>query len=59
MIAEKCQAALAAPIPYKDHTLRIGLSIGSARFPTDATTAAALLAHADQAMYHAKHGRNT
>jgi len=57
LIAGKCEAALADPIPYQGHDLRVGLSIGAACYPDDGDTAEALLARADQAMYRVKHGR--
>lgn len=38
-------------------TLQVGASVGVARFPQDGVDAAALLAHADQAMYAAKQHR--
>lgn len=43
-----------APIRYKDKQLRVGASIGIARFGPDLKTAKDLLAGADQAMYAAK-----
>jgi GGDEF domain-containing protein len=46
--------ALSDPIQAGDHTLRIGASVGSARYPSDGPDAAALLKHADAAMFRAK-----
>jgi diguanylate cyclase (GGDEF)-like protein/PAS domain S-box-containing protein len=46
--------ALSDPIQAGDHTLRIGASVGSARYPSDGPDAATLLKHADAAMFRAK-----
>jgi len=46
--------ALSEPIQAGDHTLRVGASVGIARYPSDGTDATALLKHADTAMYRAK-----
>jgi diguanylate cyclase (GGDEF)-like protein/PAS domain S-box-containing protein len=46
--------ALSDPIQAGDHTLRIGASVGSARYPLDGPDAATLLKHADAAMFRAK-----
>ncbi len=59
-MAEVLQAALADDVVIDDHRLHIGLSIGVAIFPTDGSTATALLANADAALYRAKaEGRGT
>jgi diguanylate cyclase (GGDEF)-like protein/PAS domain S-box-containing protein len=46
--------ALSEPIQVGEHTLRIGASVGSARYPLDGPDAATLLKHADAAMFRAK-----
>lgn len=46
--------AIDAPIPFGERQLRIGASIGAARFPDDADNASALLKNADIALYRAK-----
>ncbi len=52
--------SLAKPIAWKDRQLEISCSIGIAIFPDDADTVETLIAHADSAMYQAKHdGRST
>ncbi|ENO86916.1 sensor domain-containing diguanylate cyclase [Thauera linaloolentis] len=48
---------IARPQPYGEHGLTVGASIGTACFPADGETSAALLAHADRAMYASKRGR--
>ena len=48
-------AAFTDAIEIGGHSLRIGLSIGVAIYPTDATDPASLLANADAALYRAKH----
>jgi len=48
---------ICAPIEYEGSTLRVGASIGTARFPADGSTIKALLAHADRAMYATKQKR--
>ena len=59
-MAEALQGALAADVVVDDHHLHVALSIGVAIFPTDGSTAAALLANADAALYRAKaDGRGT
>src|SRR5690606_33123623 len=45
---------ISAPIQFEGHTLQVGASIGSARFPTDGSTMKKLMAKADQAMYAKK-----
>jgi len=47
--------AIAAPIKVEDITITIGASVGFATSPQDGRTAAALLRHADAAMYRLKH----
>lgn len=46
--------ALSEPFQAGDHTLRIGASVGSARYPSDGPDAPTLLKHADAAMFRAK-----
>jgi len=48
---------ISAPIEYEGSTLRVGASIGTARFPADGSTIKALLANADRAMYATKQKR--
>ena len=50
-------AAVEEPLECEGRVLRVGVSIGTARFPDDGTTGVELLAHADQAMYAAKQAR--
>lgn len=57
LIAEKCRAAMALPIPFAGQSLTVGLSIGVACYPKDGTSADELLWRADQAMYCAKKGQ--
>jgi two-component system cell cycle response regulator len=45
-----------APFEKDGHVLRVGVSIGVATFPSDATEAEALFQRADEAMYRAKQG---
>lgn len=60
--AERVAAAiveqLARPFQIDGHELNISTSIGISLFPNDAQTGDELLAHADNAMYHAKASRN-
>ena len=59
-VAERLVASIGEPIPYKDTTLSVGLSIGIACTPQDGDRPDALLSSADQALYRAKAaGRNT
>lgn len=59
-VAEKIIRALGEPFQIEDHTLSIGVSIGIAVFPDDATDPDALMRSADNAMYAAKAAsRNT
>jgi diguanylate cyclase (GGDEF)-like protein len=53
-LARHVLAALAAPLVLEGQTLRVGTSIGIARFPTDGATPEALLRAADAALYAAK-----
>ena len=54
--AEKVLRALAEPHLIGDHRLQVTLSIGISLYPYDGADAAALIANADLAMYHAKRG---
>lgn len=59
-VARKAIESLAVPFELEGHTVRIGASIGIARYPEDALVEGALLIVADKAMYAAKAaGKNT
>ena len=59
MIARRTQAVLSRPFRIGEEEITISASIGIAMFPDDGIDAAALLKHADTAMYFAKdQGRN-
>jgi diguanylate cyclase (GGDEF)-like protein/PAS domain S-box-containing protein len=59
LIAERVQAMLNRPFTIGEEEITVSASIGIAMFPDDGNDAAALLKHADTAMYHAKdQGRN-
>ncbi|MGJ7915693.1 diguanylate cyclase domain-containing protein [Massilia sp. LXY-6] len=51
------RAAIAEPVEFKGHQLRVSASIGSALCPHDAGSAAQLVDLADQAMYESKRQR--
>lgn len=53
-VAEKLLAVVQEPIPWMEHFLRVGVSIGVALYPQHGDTADELLSHADDAMYAAK-----
>lgn len=59
-LAERIRAAIADTIYVKDEVeLRVGVSIGAATFPDDASTLETLFQRADEAMYRAKQaGKN-
>ena len=58
-IADKIITALAAPYRIDGQEIRIGASIGIARYPQDGTSSRILLQKADGAMYEAKRaGKN-
>jgi diguanylate cyclase (GGDEF)-like protein/PAS domain S-box-containing protein len=60
MVANKIIDGLSEPFDLKGQRCQVGGSIGIAIFPDDAEEYAALLKHADQAMYLSKHrGKNT
>jgi diguanylate cyclase (GGDEF)-like protein len=59
IVARRLLDALAKPLEFGGHEVTISASIGIAVYPDDGSDAAALLKHADTAMYHAKdEGRN-
>jgi diguanylate cyclase (GGDEF)-like protein len=59
LIAERALTVLALPFEIAGQAITVTASIGIAVFPEDGSDAAALLKHADTAMYHAKdQGRN-
>jgi diguanylate cyclase (GGDEF)-like protein len=59
VIAQRVQLTLSQPFRIGAEDITVTSSIGIAIFPDDGTDAAALLKHADTAMYHAKdQGRN-
>ncbi|MBV8841072.1 MAG: EAL domain-containing protein [Alphaproteobacteria bacterium] len=53
-LAERLQAALAEEISVGDHSVRSGVTIGIAIYPSDGTDANTLLANADAALYRGK-----
>ncbi|QEA13571.1 diguanylate cyclase domain-containing protein [Comamonas flocculans] len=53
-LLDKVDEAVRAPLVCDEHVLRVHASMGMALFPRDGHSAAALLAHADAAMYAAK-----
>ena len=55
IVAEKIRAALAEPFHLADLWLEVSSSIGIALYPDHGADAAALMVHADAAMYVAKH----
>jgi diguanylate cyclase (GGDEF)-like protein len=57
VLMDKIRTAIAAPMAMGSLHLQVGVSLGCASFPQDATTSAGLLAHADQAMYASKAAR--
>jgi diguanylate cyclase (GGDEF)-like protein len=54
LVADKLQAALAAPMLVQGVSLRVTASIGISMYPDDATDLRLLIQHADAAMYWAK-----
>ncbi len=54
LVADKMVDLLCQPFRLEEHTVQIGASIGSARFPDDAADGEMLLRNADMAMYEAK-----
>jgi diguanylate cyclase (GGDEF)-like protein/PAS domain S-box-containing protein len=60
IFADRLLEAMSAEFEIEGQRLRAGLSIGIAVYPTDGTTAVALLSNADTALYRAKvDGRGT
>jgi diguanylate cyclase (GGDEF)-like protein len=58
-VAEKIRSAveaLAVPVDSGGQAVTLTVSVGGAAYPSDTTTAQELLATADAALYHAKHG---
>jgi diguanylate cyclase (GGDEF)-like protein/PAS domain S-box-containing protein len=58
-VIEKVTAAIAEPIIWKGTLLRIGASVGLARYPEDGLDAHSLLQHADESMYSEKARRHS
>lgn len=56
-VLQRIAQALAPPIPFGEHQLHTGASIGHARIPQDGSSQDALLAHADHSMYAHKQAR--
>lgn len=54
LVAEKLLKGMQDPIPWMEHTLQVGVSIGIALYPDHGETADDLLSRADDAMYAAK-----
>ncbi|MDD2700262.1 MAG: diguanylate cyclase [Sideroxydans sp.] len=55
-LAEKVINSLAEPLDLNGQLAKVGASVGIALFPDDTQDARALVKHADEAMYIAKHG---
>lgn len=58
-IAQEIEQAFAEPIQLLNTSWQLGVSIGTARYPTDADTPTELLKAADRAMYQHKEAANT
>jgi diguanylate cyclase (GGDEF)-like protein len=58
-VMEKVTAAIAEPIIWKGTVLRIGASVGLARYPEDGLDAQSLLRRADESMYCEKARRQS
>ena len=56
VVADSLRASLMEPCRLPEGLFQLDASIGVAMFPTDGADAEALLKHADQVMYAAKHG---
>ncbi len=56
-VAEKITALLAAPVVIGKHRMSVTASVGISLFPRDGRDAAALMKHADAAMYQSKRDR--
>jgi len=60
IVARRVQLALSRPVVFGQQEIPLSASMGVSLFPTDATTAEALLKNADAAMHHGKKsGTNT
>jgi len=59
LVTTRIMDAMATPFDLQDHQLEIGVSVGIAQYPQDATTGPDLLRCADIAMYRAKDEGNT
>lgn len=53
-LATRLQSVIRAEVPLPEGAVKVGSSLGIARFPADGQTLTDLLASADQAMYEAK-----
>jgi diguanylate cyclase (GGDEF)-like protein/PAS domain S-box-containing protein len=58
-LMEKVSSAIAEPVLWKGTVLRIGASVGLARYPEDGLDAHALLQRADESMYSEKARRQS
>jgi diguanylate cyclase (GGDEF)-like protein len=58
-LMEQVTAAIAEPIIWKGAVLRIGASVGLARYPDDGIDAHSLLQRADESMYSEKSRRQS
>ena len=58
-VMEKVTAAIGEPVIWKGSLLRIGASVGLARYPEDGRDAHALLQRADESMYSDKARRQS
>jgi diguanylate cyclase (GGDEF)-like protein len=58
-VMEKVTAAIAEPIIWKGTVVRIGASVGLARYPEDGLDAQSLLQRADESMYFEKARRQS
>lgn len=56
-LIDKIRHTLEQPYAFQGQPLKVGVSIGHARFPDDGDNCTQLLAHADQVMYQQKHSR--
>ncbi len=53
-LVDRVSSAFASEVEVKGHSLKVGLTIGVAVYPTDGVDAASLTANADAALYRAK-----
>jgi diguanylate cyclase len=58
-LMDKVGAAIAEPVIWKGTVLRVGASIGHARYPEDGHEASSLLQRADESMYSEKARRQS